>query len=183
MSTLQNSLLEQPVNHSWAREVLIVLMASLIISLSGPIAISLPFTLVPIGLQAHVILFLSLFLGGKRAALAVFAFLMEAAMGLPVCALGKGGIPVLIGPTGGYLFGYLAAAFATGFLMEKVFKRTATHAVYAMGIGNLIIYLFGLPWLAQYCGWHLVWKLGLFPFLIGDFLKLVVAGKLVKMRA
>jgi biotin transport system substrate-specific component len=154
--------------------------ASVIISLFGPISIPLPFTPVPINTQGNVILFLAVLLGPRRGALAVLAYLAQGAMGLPVFSAGRSGLPHLLGPTGGYLFSYAAAAFVTGFLVEKVFKRTQTNALYAMGVGNLIIYLFGVPWLSVYCGWNLAFKLGMFPFLAGDLLKLVLAGKLLK---
>ncbi len=181
MTSMQNSLaLNQVEQHSWLKEIFTVLGASIIISLSGPVAIPLPFTPVPIVTQCHVILLLSVLLGSKRAALAVVAYLAQGAIGLPVFAGGKCGIMHLFGPTGGYLFSYIAAAFATGYLMERVFKRNATHAFYAMGIGNLIIYVIGVPWLAIYCGWQKAFQLGMLPFLVTDFLKLVVAGKVLK---
>jgi biotin transport system substrate-specific component len=181
MATMQHSLaLHQIKQNSFLKELMIVLGASLIICLSGPIAIHLPFTPVPITLQCHVILLLAALLGSKRGTLAVIAYLAEGAMGLPVFAGGNGGIVHLLGPTGGYLVGYAASAFATGFLMEKVFKRTPMHSLYAMGIGNVLLYAFGLPWLSLYCGWQLAFKFGMFPFLIGDFLKLIVAGKLLQ---
>jgi biotin transporter BioY len=180
MTTMHNSLaLNQVEQRSWLNELFIVLGASIIISLSGPVSIPLPFTPVPIVRQCHVILLLSVLLGSKRAALAVVAYLAQGAMGLPVFS-GRCGIAHLFGPTGGYLFSYIAAAFATGYLMERVFKRNATHAFYAMGIGNLIIYVIGLPWLAIYCGWQKAFQLGMLPFLVTDFLKLVVAGKVLK---
>ena len=181
MATMQHSIaLNQTKQNSFLRELMIVLGASLIICLSGPIAIYLPFTPVPITLQCHVILLLAALLGSKRGALAVIAYLAEGAMGLPVFAGAKGGIIHLLGPTGGYLIGYAAAAFATGFLMEKVFKRTPMNTLYAMGIGNILLYAFGLPWLSLYCGWQLALNSGCSPFLIGDFLKLIVAGKLLQ---
>lgn len=181
MTGMQDSLaLHQSKQNSFQTDLMIVLGASLIICLASPIAIRFPFTPVPITLQCHVILLLAVLLGSKRGALAVIAYLAEGAMGLPVFAGGKSGVLHLLGPTGGYLFGYAAAALATGFLMEKVFKRTPLHALYAMGIGNVLLYGFGLPWLSLYCGWKLAFKCGMFPFLIGDFLKLIVAGKLLQ---
>lgn len=165
---------------SWFKELLIIFGASVIICLFGAISIPLPFTPVPIGTQCHAILLLSVILGSKRAALAVMAFLAEAAMGLPVCSAGKGGILHLLGPTGGYLFGYVIAAYATGYFSERMFKRTPTHIFYAMSIGNVLVYATALPWLSLFCGWKYALQLGMLPFLIGDFLKLIFAVKILK---
>jgi biotin transport system substrate-specific component len=172
------------VNHieqrSWLKEILIILGASVIMALSGPVSIRLPFTPVPIVTQNHVILLLAVLLGSKRGALAVMAYLLQGAIGLPVFAGGKCGFWHLLGPTGGYLFSYVFAAYGTGYLMEKVFKRTPVQAFFAMGIGSLIIYLIGVPWLSLYCGWGKAFQLGMLPFLVGDLLKLVIAGQILK---
>src|SRR2546423_1806286 len=96
---------------NWIQDVAVVIGASIIIALFAPVAIPLPFTPVPIATQVHVILLLSCFLGSRRAALTVMTFLIQGAMGLPVFAGGAAGIMVLAGPRGGYLLGYLAAAF------------------------------------------------------------------------
>jgi biotin transport system substrate-specific component len=165
---------------SWVRQVAAVLGASTIISLCAPISIPLFFTPIPIAIQAHVILLISCLLGSKRAALAVLAFLLQGAMGLPVFAGGRGGIYVLAGPTGGYLLGYLLAAFITGYLMERSIYRTPSKAFAVMGLGNLVVYLFGISWLSRYLGWESALVLGMAPFLIGDLLKLVVATKFLK---
>jgi biotin transport system substrate-specific component len=165
---------------SWLKNIALVLGASILIGLFAPIAIHLPFTPIPIATQAHVVLLLSCILGCKRASMAVLAFLCQGAMGLPVFAGGMAGIAILAGPKGGYLLGYLAAAFVTGFLMERMGNRTSSKAFAAMGLGNLVIYFFGLPWLSRFVGWEGAFLLGMLPFLIGDLLKLVLATKLLK---
>ncbi len=167
-------------DHSWLHQIAVVLGASVIIALFAPISIPLPFTPVPIATQAHVILLLSCLLGSRRAVMAVFTYLCQGAIGLPVFAGGKAGVLVLAGPSGGYLLGYLAAAFITGYLIERAAERTPSKIFAAMGIGNLVVYLFGLPWLSQYTGWMGAFVLGMLPFLIGDFLKLIVATKCLK---
>src|SRR5690349_7856756 len=136
---MANSLIANQIEHNtiqskWLKDLMIVLGASLIICLASPISIRLPFTPVPITLQCHVILLLAVLLGSKRGALAVIAYLGEGAMRLPGFAGAKGGVIHLLGPTGGYLFGYVATAFVTGFLMDRVFKRSIMHVLYAMGI-------------------------------------------------
>ncbi len=166
---------ETAEKRSWLREVLVVLTASFIIALFAPVAIPLPFTPVPIATQVHVVLLLACFLGSKRASMAVMTYLFQGAIGLPVFSGGAGGLLALAGPRGGYLVGYLAAAFVTGFIMERTKKLTSFKAFGAMGVGNLVVYLFGLPWLAQFLGWQNAVVLGMLPFLFGDVLKLILA--------
>ena len=182
MTTMQGALdIRQEGMRTWFKELFIVVGASIIIALFAPISIPLPFTPVPITTQVHVVFFFAALLGAKRGALAVICFLIQGAMGLPVFAEGKSGILHLLGPRGGYLFSYIAAAYVIGFLSEKVFKRTSVNAFFAMGIGNLVVYMIALPWLSLYCGWKMAFQLGMLPFLAGDFLKLVIAGKMLNL--
>ena len=143
-------------------------------------SIRLPFTPVPIATQLHVILLLSCFLGSKSDINGCLdLYLPRRNRSSSICR-GKAGILVLAGPTGGYLLGYVVAAFVTGFLMERATNRRSSKAFAAMGLGNLIVYLFGLPWLSRYVGWQGAFLLGMVPFLIGDMLKLVVATRSLK---
>ncbi len=171
---------ERAEARSWIREAAIVVGASIIIALFAQIAVRLPFTPIAIATQAHVILLLSCLLGSKRAALAVLTFIFQGAIGLPVFAKGGCGLLYLAGPSGGYILGYVAAAFVTGFLMERTTHRTPSKAFGAMAMGNLIVYLFGVPWLSRFIGWEQAIVLGIVPFIIGDFLKLIFATRLLK---
>ena len=103
---------------------------------------------------------------------------MEGAAGLPVFAGGSGGAAVLIGPTGGYLVGFLAAAIAVGWLAERGWDRHVLSTIMAMVIGNLVIYLLGVPWLKTVLGvsWADAFTFGLTPFLIGDLIKIGLAA-------
>jgi len=169
---------ENVEDRSWLKEVAVVLGASIIIALFAPIR--LPFVPVPLAVQAHVILLFSCLLGSKRATMAVLAFLFQGAVGLPVFASGKIGLLAFAGPTGGFLVGYVFAAFCTGYLMERKKNRTPAKAMLAMGLGNLILYLFGIPWLAQLIGWQSAFVLGMAPFLLPDLLKLIIAERILK---
>lgn len=91
---------------------------------------------------------------------------------MPVFAGLKGGIAVLFGPTGGYILGFIPAAFVVGWLLEK--------DIIAFALGNVIIYAFGLPWLAFFVGWDQVLQMGLLPFLPGDLLKLILAVLVIR---
>lgn len=166
--------------YSWLREGCIVLGASLLISLFAPLSVALPFTPVPITFQVHVVLFLAYLLGSRRATMAVFAFLLQGACGLPVFAGGMGSIAHFLRPSAGYLIGYLFGAFVTGLLSERAKERTPMRALFAMGVGNAVVYGCGLPWLSLFVGLSSTLLCGLYPFLIGDAIKLLLATQGIK---
>lgn len=164
-------------------DILLILGGSLFTALMAQIAIPLPFTPVPITGQTLAVLLTGAALGSRRGALSIAAYLLEGALGLPVFAGGAAGLARLRGPTGGYLLGFLAAAFITGWLAERGWDRRPLTTALAMLIGNAVIYLFGLPWLALFLGSFLGPKgalaLGLLPFIPGDLLKLALAAFLL----
>lgn len=101
-------------------------------------------------------------------------------MGLPVFAgtPEKGiGLAYMLGPTGGYLIGFVLAATACGFLAEQGWDRSFGRVVAAMVIGNAIIYTCGVLWLGTVIGWDKpVLQYGLIPFIPGDLAKIVLAA-------
>lgn len=161
------------------REIGIVLFASLLIGLFGKVAIPLPFTPVPIATQMNVVLLLSMWLGPRRAAASVFAFLVEGAIGMPVFAGAIGGPAVFLGPRGGYLIGYLIAAAVVGYFAEKMNDRSPLKAFWAMLAGNGLVYLTGASYLATFVGPMKAMMLGVAPFILGDLIKLAVSVKLL----
>jgi len=169
--------LSKPVSQtqSWVKDLLIILGASAIISLFAHVRIALPFTPVPLATQGSVILFLAAFLGSKRATFAVLVFIAQGALGLPVFSGGNLGLSYMMGPTGGYILGYVFGAFITGFLVEKMRQKTSGSLFTAMALGNMIQYLFGASWLALFVGMNSAFLLGVVPFIAGDFLKIVIS--------
>jgi biotin transport system substrate-specific component len=98
-------------------------------------------------------------------------------MGLPFFAGGASGLNVLTGATAGYLVGFIGAAFAVGWLAERGLERSVRTSLLPFFVGTVIIYLCGVTWLAFVLGdFNQAIRLGLFPFLIGDALKLVAAA-------
>ncbi len=167
-------------DRSWLKDAAVVLGASVIIALFAHLSIPLPFTPVPISTQSHVVLLLACLLGSKKGSLAVLTFIAQGAIGFPVFGGGASGIMNLAGPRGGYLLGWVVAAYAVGFIMERLSNRTPYRVFAAMGLGNLVIYLFGLPWLSRFVGWQNAFVMGMLPFLIGDMLKLVIVTRSLK---
>lgn len=158
------------------RRVLLVLAGSVLVALAARVTIPLPFTPVPITGQTFAVLLVGALLGSRAGAAAMITYLVEGAMGLPVFAGGRGGADVLVGPTAGYLYGFVAAAFVTGWLCERGWDRRVHTAALAMLVGNAVIYLFGLPWLAYFIGPDRVLVAGLLPFIPGDLFKVVLAA-------
>ncbi len=161
-----------------AERLVVLAVANLLLVACAQVRIPLPFTPVPITGQTFGVLLAGAWLGSRYGAAVVAAYLAEGLAGLPVFAGWKGGLTPLLGPTGGYLVGFLGAAFLVGWLLEKGWHRTWWQVSFAFLLGNAVIYAFGLPWLAWFVGWERVVWLGLLPFLPGDALKLALATAL-----
>ena len=132
-----------------AREIALVLTGSWLIALSAQVEI--PFWPVPLTGQTFGVLLIAALLGSRRGALTVLTYLVQGAMGLPVFTGGTAGIVKFAGPTGGYLIGFVVAAFVVGWLSERGWDRHVAAAAVAMLVGKVTIYAFGLPWLANCC--------------------------------
>lgn len=157
---------------SLPREAAAVFGVSLLLAVSAQIAIPLPFTPVPVTLQTLVVLLCAAALGSRRGPLAILAYLAEGAAGLPVFSGGRAGIGHLLGPTGGYLAGFLAASLVVGALAEAGWTRKPLHALAALVAGSACIYIPGMMWLGVSVGYSSVIALGLLPFLPGEAFKL-----------
>lgn len=164
-------------------DVVLVLGGSIIIALCTQVAIGYP---VPVTGQTFAVLMVGALLGSRRGVLSVLTYLAEGAAGLPVFAHGRAGLATLLGPTGGYLVGFVAAAYLVGALAERGWDRRPGSTVLAMILGNMVLYIGGLAWL--FCLIRLLGKpqgggsvlaIGLYPFLAGDALKIALAAALL----
>ena len=160
----------------------IVFGAALLIALSAQVRVPLPFSPVPVTGQTFVVLLLGALLGARRGASAALTYVTLGVIGLPVFAGGNGGPLALLGPTGGYLLGFVAAAYVTGWLIEREPHRRAIPVLLALLLGNLTVYACGLPWLAVFVGGKQVLALGFLPFLVGDLAKIVSATALLSIE-
>jgi biotin transport system substrate-specific component len=161
------------------RQVGLVLGFSVLNALAAQVAIPLPFTPVPLTLQTFAVLLTGLLLGGKLGALALVTYLVEGAAGLPVFAGGQAGSGAFTGVTVGYRLAFPVAAFLVGWLAERGWDRRPLSTALAMVLGNLVIYLGGVSWLALLLGPEQAITKGLLPFLPGDLLKLLLAVALL----
>ena len=160
------------------KDMALIGAGSAFVAVSAQISIPLPFTPVPITGQTLAVLLVGAVLGSKRGAIALMAYLIEGIIGIPVFAGGTGGIGKLLGPTGGYLIGFIASSYLVGLLSEKGWDKSYRGSILAMGVGNAAIYLFGIPWLMVVTGVSLKGALfmGFLPFVPGDAVKLLIAS-------
>ena len=157
------------------REVALILGGSLLIALSAQLQFILPFSPVPITGQTFAVLLLGVLYGSKRGPATVVTYFALGVIGLPVFAGGAFGVARLVGPTAGYLVGFLAAAFVVGLLSERGWDRRPWTTAASMIIGNGIIYMVGVLWLSRFVGWQAVLSTGFLPFLAGDAFKIALA--------
>ncbi len=136
---------------------------------------------VPISGQTFAVLLSGALLGSRRGALSQLSYLAIGATGIPFWFAfgGAPGIARLIGPTGGYLIGFVAAAFVVGWLAERGWDRRIWTAILAMLAGCVVYYVFGLSWLTHLVPQSKVLQVGLYPFIIGDLLKVLLAAVLL----
>ena len=164
-------------NNTLLRNVLLAVAGSIALWISAKVQI--PFVPVPMTLQTLAVLIIGMAYGWKLGAATVGLYLAQGAVGLPVFAgtPEKGiGLAYMFGTTGGFLLGFLLAAAAVGFLAERGWDRNIFTTAGAMAIGNCLIYVPGLFWLASIIGWDKSIEFGIKPFLLADLFKLVLAA-------
>jgi biotin transporter BioY len=162
--------------HALLYNIWLIFGGSVFIALSAQLAIGLP---VPFTMQEFAVLMIGALFGSRLACMTVGLYLFEGFAGLPVFAHHLGGLPVLLGPTGGFLVGFLAAAYVTGFLAERGWDRKFTTTALAMLAGNVLIYTFGVIRLNFLFGFHEALVTGLYPFAVGAVIKILVAAALL----
>ena len=157
-------------NPGWLRQLALVLGGT--VALSASSYISIPFWPVPVTMQTFAVLMVGALYGWRLGGITVLAWLLEAALGMPVLAGGKGGIAPFIGPTAGYLFAFPVGAMLMGWLAARGWNGAhPLRAFWAMLRCTTLIVLLGGAWLSALIGPAKGWQLGVLPFLIGDVLK------------
>jgi biotin transport system substrate-specific component len=161
------------------RRVVLVALGTALLTLSAKTNLPLPY--VPMTLQTLVVLVIGAAYGWRLGAATVIAYLAEGAAGLPVFAGPVGGLAPLIGPTAGYLIGFVAAAFVTGWLSERGWDRSVPLLFVAMGLGHVIILGCGFAWLAfgMKLGPDKAWLVGIAPFVAASLIKNALGAALV----
>lgn len=159
----------------------LVAAGTALLTLSAKVNVPLPY--VPMTMQSLVVLLIGAAYGWRLGVATILAYLAEAAIGWPVLAGPLGGAAVMAGPTGGYLAGFVAAAFLAGWLGERGWDRSVGRLALVMAIGHVVMLGAGFGWLAtgMKLGADKAWLVGVVPFIAGSVVKSVLGALLLPM--
>jgi biotin transport system substrate-specific component len=161
------------------RAAILIVLGTALLTLSAKVNVPLPY--VPMTLQTLAVLAIGAVYGWRLGGATLMAYLAEGAIGLPVFAGPVGGLAPLVGPTAGYLSGFVVAAVFTGWFAERGWDRSAPRLFVVMGIGHIIILAAGFGWLAlgMKLGFEKAWLVGVAPFIAGSVVKSALGATLV----
>lgn len=175
----RGTLIDRVLPRSIATDVAIVFAGAILTAIAAQVAI--PMWPVPITGQTFAVLLVGAVLGASRGALSMITYISLGAAGLPVFTGAVAG--VTFGTTFGYQVGFIAAAALVGWFSQLSWHKNVFGVLVSFAIGNSVIYLFGLPWLAFALSnlnlasdWAAVMMAGLVPFLVGDAIKMILAA-------
>jgi biotin transport system substrate-specific component len=177
----QPRVLADLVSRTLARDAALVLGAALLTAACAQISIPIPGDPVPITGQTFAVLLTGAALGGNRGAAGQLLYVVLGLVGLPFYADGAHGPDVVFGATGGYLVGFPIAAYVVGRLAERRMDRDPVKALPVFTLGSLIVFVFGVPWLAVSADLSLARaiELGFVPFIPGGIIKALLAAGLL----
>ena len=178
VSWLESFVLKKSSNEHFSQltNFFTIVICSFLLILSAKIKVDLyP---VPMTLQPLAVLMIAMLCGRNISVAAVSLYLFQGIIGIPVFAYG-GGLPYLLGPTGGFLFGFLFASIIIGELADRGWGKILFKSVFAMLLGLFVIYICGVFQLSILKGFDFAIINGLKPFIIGDFYKLILAALLI----
>jgi biotin transport system substrate-specific component len=183
-SPYQGAVLGDVWSGSWAREVLLVGTAVAVLAVSAQVSIPLPFTPVPITGQTFAVLLVGASYGPLRALVSMLAYLVVGLAGAPIFSpdvhtgRARTGDQMIHSASAGYLVGMLVAMVVIGWLSRRSWDQRWRRSWVQMAVGNLVIYAFGVPWLAHQAHLDAATALakGVLPFVVGDALKLALAA-------
>jgi len=161
------------------RTVILIALGTALLAFSAKLSLPLPY--VPMTLQTLVVLVIGAAYGWRLGSVTLVAYLAEGAVGFPVFAGPVGGLAPLVGPTAGYLFGFVAAALVTGWRSERGWDRSMLWLFVAMALGHILILAAGFGWLAfgANLGVEKAWLVGVAPFIAGSLIKNALGAALV----
>lgn len=168
--------IKEKSSYQWINDISIGFISSILLAMTGLVKVYLPISQVPFTLQNSAVLFMALFLGRKRALYMVSFLILQALVGLPTLASGIVGPALIIGPTAGYLVGYLLSAYFIGGAMEG--KNGSFRAISYLVIGTLLQYSFGALWLGSFIGIEKAIIYGALIYMPLDLFKVVFFGVL-----
>jgi biotin transport system substrate-specific component len=150
---------------------------------AGLAQVAVPLWPVPITGQTLAVLLVGGTLGAVRGTLSMVLYAAVGVLGLPVFSDGTSGLAIVLGPTGGYIVGFVLAAALTGWLAERRWDRKILGGMVSYLAGSAIVFAVGLPWLAATLGLNLQQTLaaGLYPFILGGVIKAAIAAGVIRL--
>lgn len=178
------TLVDRVVARSWATDIALVIAGTALVAVLAQVAI--PLWPVPITGQTLAVLLVGAGLGAARGAASLTLYALLGAVGLPIYSEASSGWSVLIGPTGGYIIGFIASAAIVGWAAERAWDRGWYKPIITFIGGSLVVFAIGLPWLAVSLGQlglpndlQSVLVAGFYPFIIGGLIKAAIAAALL----
>jgi len=150
------------------RQALLVVAGTALLALSAKVQV--PFYPVPMTMQTLVVLVIGATFGLRLGLATIALYLLEGLAGLPVFASGTGPA-YMMGPTGGYLVGFVLAAAFTGFMAERGYTKSVLGALAVIGLGHVVLFVPGYLWLATLFGAEKAYLIGVAPFFAATVLK------------
>jgi biotin transport system substrate-specific component len=163
------------------RAIVLMVVGTALLTISAKVQVPLPY--VPMTLQTLVVLMIGASYGWRLGVATVALYLAQGAMGMPVFANTPplaAGIGYFMSPTGGFLFGFVAAALVMGFMAERGWDRSLLRVIVMMSIGHAVIFVFGLAQLSLVMPFAKAWTVGAAPFIAATVVKTALAVALMQ---
>lgn len=180
----RTTLVDRVVTRSWVSDIALVTAGAALVAVLAQVAV--PLWPVPVTGQTLAVLLVGASLGAARGAASLSLYALLGAVGLPIYSDASSGWSVLLGPTGGYIIGFIASAAIVGWAAERSWDRGWYKPIITFVGGSLVVFAFGLPWLAVSLGQlglpndlQSVLVAGFYPFIIGGLIKAAIAAALL----
>ena len=178
------TLIDRVVTRSWVSDIALVVAGTALVAVLAQVAV--PLWPVPVTGQTLAVLLVGASLGAVRGAVSLTLYALLGAIGLPIYSEASSGWSVLVGPTGGYIIGFIASAAIVGWAAERSWDRGWFKPIVTFIGGSLVVFALGLPWLAIALGQfglpndlQSVLEAGFYPFIIGGLIKAGIAAALL----
>src|SRR5579885_144824 len=166
-----------PKDNSLVKQALLILAGVLVLAIASQL--SIPLKPIPLTFQSATVILIGMAYGPRNGSYVVVAYLLAGLFGIPVFADFSAGLSKLFGPSMGYLFGFLPAAFLSGYLAQKGWARNILSSLAAACLGVSVIFILGVAALAKFIGWESAIELGLMPFIVTEPIKLVAVSLVI----
>ena len=175
---INNLITVENKNQEMLKNILLILSGTIFLALMSQLTIPLPFTPVPITGQTFAVMFIGLVYGKKLGSSTLLTYIAAGSAGLPVFAGFSGKLPFFT-PSGGYIIGFFFAALVCGYFADKGWTKSPVKLISALIIAHAVLYFFGLLQLNIFLPNKNVFAIGLYPFIAGDVIKMIILSALL----